>query len=170
MVINRRTIYLIALLMGLYSQSLLAQESILKDFAESRHESKYCLYPSTLRMLNLTQDPDFNILIAPIEKALFYQLDSAASGFDEVIDKYLSNGYETYMQMEGGVYDIHVLGKEGSTVEWTGIIVIEQEAFAFYVTGMVNWQKLPALTQTLQENDILNLFDFTRNKNNEWDD
>lgn len=26
---------------------LLAQENILKDFAESRRDKKYCLYPST---------------------------------------------------------------------------------------------------------------------------
>jgi hypothetical protein len=148
--------------MGLIFQPLFAQEDILKEFAESHNQRKFCFYPSTLRMVNVAGDTSFNELIAPIEKLLFYNLDSTSIAeklYRPMLNSYLKEGYEEYAQVYGGEYDVFILGKERRVQEWVGVIKLENEAFAFYLIGQVNWQKIPKLTQTLQENDLLNLFD-----------
>lgn len=148
--------------MGLSFQPLLAQESILKEFAESNNDRKFCFYPSTLRMINLSQDQGYFELIEPIEKLLFYRLDSSSSAsrsYRSIMNQYIENGYEEYAQVFGGDYDIYILGKERKVQEWVGVIKQGSDAYAFYLTGQVNWQKIPKLTETIQQNDMLNLFD-----------
>lgn len=170
-VTNRSKFPLIILMMGLISQPLFAQESILKEFVENSNKRKFCFYPSTLRMVNLQQDPAFNEMIAPIEKLLLYSLDSSSIASKEyryVLDDYTQEGYEDYAQVYGGKFDIHVLGKERKVREWVGVLKQGDEAFAFYLIGAVNWQKIPHLMNSIQENDLFTLVDLGNNGGN-WD-
>lgn len=169
MVTNLKRYFFLILLTGLISQPLFAQESILKEFAEDNNKRKFCLYPSTLRMVNISNEPEFNALIEPIEKLLFYSLDSASTAsksYRQVLTDYTDNGYEEYAQVYGGDYDVHILGKKRDVLEWVGILKQDQEAFAFYLTGPVNWQKIPMLLDTMQENELINLFEIGQNGRN----
>lgn len=138
------------------STVLFAQESIIKDFAEGRRDTKLCFYPSTLRMLNISGDPSFDELVRDVEKLLVYTLDSAtvASGeYKSWTKGYMENGFEEFISMSGAT-DLIVLGTND---EFVGITKSQGRAVAFYLRGAVNLQKIPKLIQTFEGGDVLRL-------------
>ncbi|WP_370087591.1 hypothetical protein [Ekhidna sp.] len=142
----------------LLSCSLLAQESIIKDFAEPRRPTRWmnplCFYPSTLRMINITQDPNFNELVNDIEKVLIYTLDSAtvaSKTYTSFLKDYEAVGYEEYMTMLGQ-QEIRIIGKKQ---EYVGVMASEGRAMAFYLRGDIPFAKIPTLIQTFQSDDVL---------------
>jgi hypothetical protein len=146
--------------MGL-SGPLLAQESVLKAYAEEHRERKFCFYPSTLRMINLTGNEEFNVLVKPIEKMLIYTMDSASvaeRSYVKLPDQFQKNGFEEYVTMYGAGNNMFIYGKESSE-EMLGVLGMNDQVFAFYIRGNVNWQKIPALFTTMQDNEILQIFD-----------
>ena len=133
-----------------------AQESILKEFAEPRRNVKFCLYPSTLRMINIKKDPEFFELVNDIDKLLIYTLDSATVASNEGnswIEEYKSRGYEEYIYMSGPV-DLIILGKEE---EFVGLSGTEDQLAAFYLKGNIAFQKIPKLIQTFEGGDMLSI-------------
>lgn len=133
-----------------------AQESILKDFAEDRKDFKICLYPSTLRMMNVSKDPEFNELVNGIEKLLIYRLDSSTIATKEYAswtDKYRENDFEEYMSMTGAM-NLIILGAEE---EYVGVTGSKGQVVAFYLRGTIAFQKIPKLIQTFEGGDILSL-------------
>jgi hypothetical protein len=152
--------------MGL-TQPLFAQEDILKDFAEERNERKYCLYPSTLRMINIEKNEAFDELAASFEKFLLYELDSvtvAENKYRGVMKKYQEAGFEEYVSIIGGGNTVLILGEEKRTNEMVGIVGQDNQIFAFFLQGNIAWEKIPTLFNTLSENDLINIFEI-----NEWD-
>ena len=146
--------------MGL-AEPLFAQESELKDYAEERRDRKFCFYPSTLRMINLSGNEEFNQMVKPIVKMLIYTLDSAAmaeKSYIKLPEKFQKNGFEEYITMYGAGNNMFVYGKESSE-EMVGIVGVDEQVFAFYIRGNINWQKIPQLMTTMQENEILQIFD-----------
>lgn len=167
----RRTNYkplILGLLLWGFSQTLFAQEEILKDFAEGRNNSKYCLYPSTLRMLNLKQNEAYNELATTFEKLLIYELDSSTVVqriYREVMNKYREEGFEEYISVIGGGNEVLILGEEKWTNEMVGVFGKNGQLFIFYLLGNIAWQKIPTLINTLAENDLINIFDIN---SKEW--
>ena len=92
--IKKTTLISLVFLIGI-TVPLFAQEQPLKDFAEDRKELKLCFYPSTLRMVNLADNPDFNDLVSGIEKLLIYNLDSTSRA-----DKAYKQLISTYEELE----------------------------------------------------------------------
>ncbi|MEP1097197.1 MAG: hypothetical protein ABJG78_18930 [Cyclobacteriaceae bacterium] len=140
----------------LISVSGLAQESIIKDFAEDRSNLKLCLYPSTLRMVNIKKDPDFYELVNDVEKLLIYTLDantSKSGSFTGWTDEYRNIGYEEYIAMSGKV-DLIILGKDE---EYVGVTGTDGNVAAFYLRGAIPFQKIPKLIQTFEGGDMLTL-------------
>lgn len=136
----------------------LAQESIIKAFAEPRRPTRWlnpiCLYPSTLRMINISQDPKFNELVNDIEKVLIYTLDSATIAtktYGDFIKDYENEGYEEYITMYGK-QKLQIIGKED---EYVGLIAAEETAMCFYLRGSIPFAKIPELLQSFQGNDLL---------------
>ena len=155
----RKTI-LISFILLLGLQDLVAQEQPLKDFAEDRRENKFCFYPSTLRMVNLANNPDFDELINGIEKLLIYSLDSTAradKSYKELIATYEELGYEELASAYGGELNFYIYGKDK---EYMGIIRQEDLLTAFYMRGQIAMNKLPQLMQSMSEGDFINPFDF----------
>ncbi|MEM9340605.1 MAG: DUF4252 domain-containing protein [Bacteroidota bacterium] len=136
--------------------SSFGQESIIKDFAESRRDVKYCLYPSTLRMINIQKDPSFYELVNDIEKLLIYKLDSATTTSKEYLDwtnQYAKNGFEEYISING-VMNLMVYGKEEEYVGFSGA---NGSVIAFYLRGNIGLQKIPELMQNFEAGNILSL-------------
>lgn len=161
---TKKTILIsLAILLGL-SLDLTAQEQPLKDFAEDRRENKFCFYPSTLRMLNLTQNPDFDEMVSGIQKLLIYTLDSTSRAdktYKELISTYQELEYEEYASAYGGDLNFYIYGKEQrSETEYIGVIRQEDMLTAFYLKGQIAMNKLPDLMQSMGEGDIFNPFDF----------
>lgn len=154
------SIFLIFL--GLAFQPLFAQEKPLKNLIEDKRDRKYAFYPSTLRMINISQDPDYNELVSGIDKLLIYTLDSATKAdksYREIVPTYSDMGFEEYASAFGGEMTLSILGKEGSENEFVGYFGQNEMVIAFYMKGVVNWQKIPTLLNTLKEGDLLNLFE-----------
>jgi len=147
-----------------FIKPILAQEEPLKDFAEDRKERKFCFYPSTLRMINLTNNPDFDDLVNGIDKLLIYNLDSASkanNAYQEIISAYQKIDYEEYASAYGGGINFYIYGKErNKETEYIGIIKREDMLTAFYLRGRLAINKLPDLIQSISEGDFINPFDF----------
>lgn len=154
--------------MGL-TQPLLAQESIFKDYAEDNSARRYCLYPSTLRMINIQKNEAFNELASSFEKFLIYQLDSTAiveKSYKTMLTNFSKAGYEEYMSIFGSGNDVVILGKEMRTNELTGVMSIEDQAYVFFLKGNVAWQKIPAIIRTMSDEDLFNVLDVPSER---WD-
>ncbi len=150
-----------------YHLSVFAQEQPLKDFAEERKEMKFCFYPSTLRMINLAHNPDFDELVSGIDKLLVYSLDSAAKAdksYREVINEYRSLGFEELTSVYGGDLNLFIYGKNRKREnEYMGIISQDDKLTAFYLRGNIAFGKIPRLFQSLKSGDVINPFDFNLN-------
>lgn len=138
--------------------SLFAQEAIIKEFAEPRRTTRWmnplCFYPSTLRMINLAQEPKFNELVNDIDKVLIYTLDSAtlaSKSYGQFMADYEKLGYEEYISLYGQ-QKIKVIGKGE---EYVGIIATEDNAMCFYLRGSIPFAKIPELIQSFQSDDLL---------------
>ncbi len=136
-----------------------SQESIIKNFAE-QGEKKWlypiCLYPSTLRMVNISGDPKFNELINDIEKILIYPLDSTSLNSSDLhtwIKEYEEIGYEEYIRMSGPQSMILV----GKGDQYVGMFGVGGKQTAFYLRGNIAFEKIPELIKTFQSNDMLDL-------------
>ncbi len=149
---------------GLSYQPLLAQESIIKSQVEHKRDRKYCFYPATLRMVNLTQNPEYNQLVNGVEKLLIYTLDSITKvdkSYRMLSDSYLEAGFDEYAMVYGGQINMSILGKDGATHQYVGYFDNRGEVVvAFYLRGDIPWQKIPTLLQNMDEMNMIDLFDF----------
>jgi hypothetical protein len=159
--INKLSIAFV-LLMGILP-SLTAQETPLKAYADAHKERKLCFYPSTLRMINISKNPDYYELVNGIEKLLIYTLDSAAKAsqsYKTIITSYKKIGFEEYVSVLGGETNFIMYGKENRNEnQFVGVMKNEDGIFAFYLRGRVGWQKIPALMQSFQKDEMINIFD-----------
>ncbi len=139
------------------SKPLFSQEGPLKAFAEDYHDRKFCLYPSTLRMLNLEGNEKLNEVANSIRKVLIYQLaiDSQQSELKTLRDAYTKKGFEEYVRVYGGAQKMLILGKGNK--EYVGYAGQGRDLFAFYLKGEIRWEKIPRLVNTLQSNDLLDI-------------
>lgn len=155
------------LLIGLLP-SLTAQETAFKAYADAHKDRKYCFYPSTLRMINISKNPDYYELVNGIEKLLVYTLDSAAKAnqsYKSIITSYKKIGFEEYVTMAGGKTNFILFGKENKDEnQFVGVMKSEDAMFAFYLRGQIGWQKIPALMQSFQTDDMINIFDLNKQK------
>jgi len=160
----KKTILISLILTVGYISPIFAQEQPLKDFAEDRKERKFCFYPSTLRMVNLANNPDFDELVSGIDKLLIYNLDSTAradKAYKELIATYEELDFEEYASAYGGDLNFYVYGKDmRKGTEYIGIIRQEDVLTAFYMRGTIAMNKIPKLMQSMGEGDFINPFDF----------
>ena len=146
--------------------SLKAQETPLKDYADAHKDRKFCFYPSTLRMINLSKNHDYNELVNGIEKMLVYTLDSAAKAsqsYKSIITSYKKSGFEEYVSMSGGTTNFIMYGKESKDEnQFVGVMKSEDALYAFYLRGRIGWQNIPALMQSFQSDDMINIFELNK--------
>ena len=148
------------MLLGGLFPSLRAQEAPFKEYADAHKDRKFCFYPSTLRMINISQNPDYNEMVNGVEKLLIYTLDSAATAnnnYKEIISDYQNLGYEEYAAMYGGKTNFFLYGKENDHDR-------NNRNHASYMRGRIGWQKIPDLMQSFQSDDVINIFDLKSNK------
>ena len=156
-----RLTILLSILVSL-NMSVIAQESFIKDFAKTRSDKKYTLYASTLRMLNVSKDENFNDLVNDIEKINVFIFDSATTkdqSFQTLAEKYSAEAYDEYLKMYGGQF-AYVAGKSsGSEMEIIGLLGREDAAYAIYIIGEIPFQKIPKVVALLRDNQIFNLLE-----------
>ncbi|MBL7871039.1 MAG: DUF4252 domain-containing protein [Cyclobacteriaceae bacterium] len=113
-------------------------------------------YKNTLRMLNQTDDKDFDELIKDIEKMKFLMIDKSEFKFTKQDYSKLLAGYksESYEEMMTGRYDgrnIDVyLREQNGDVKGTVILVNDStNLFVLDMLGKIALEKAPALFKTI---------------------
>lgn len=161
---RNKILFTVLVAMGLSIRPLFAQEDILKNIAEDHRESKFALYASTLRMINLQHNEDYNTLVNGVEKMLIYVMDStskAEKSFLKIGTDYQAAGFEEYASAYGGETYMALLGKEGTkTNEMVGYLYVSgNKLIAFYLRGNVPWEKIPFMIKSFQNSDFINFLD-----------
>ena len=143
--------------------SVKGQEDLFKDFAENHKQRAFCFYPSTLRMLNIGNNPEFNNMVGGIEKLLIYKLDSISRAdklYHSMIDNFKSKGFEEFVTVCGGESEIFLLGSPGKKdKEYVGVVVKEDISLAFFMKGDISWEEIPKMLNNIKEGDFINILD-----------
>lgn len=162
MKIRIKQIFVLILLITVFL-SASGQEDRFKEFAESHKERTFCFYPSTLRMLNIGGNPDFDKMVSGIEKLLVYKLDSISQAdmlYNPILDIYRETGYEEYITIYGGNKEVYVLGSPNNeNKEFIGIVMYEENSIAFLMKGNIGWEEIPKLFNNIKEGDFINILD-----------
>ena len=162
----RNVILVICLSIPIY---IFAQNSAVTDFRES-HETALSLYfyPSTLRMINLERNPEFDEMIRHIKKARFYKLDSGIVTNDDLqklMHQLIEQGFEEIMFIKNKEMDLRVFGKDSRIPETIYISKNQDEVLLLEVNGMINVAKIPKIFETFNQNSFLNVMNLGETKN-----
>lgn len=144
--------------------SLNAQEDRFKEFAEAHKDRAFCFYPSTLRMLNIGDNPEFNKIANSVEKLLVYKLDSISGAdklYTEMISDFKTLGFDEFVSVSGGGNDMHLLGSPPKMEqEFVGIVINKDLSIAFFLKGNIGWEEIPKMISSIQNGDFINVLDF----------
>lgn len=155
------TLVHVCLLVSIYGY---AQNSAVTDFQET-HGTALSLYfyPSTLRMINLERNVEFDALIRNVRKARFFRMDSGMVTKDDLqklTEELSDEGFEEMMFLKNRDMDVRVWGIEKRIPETIIISKAEHEVMLLEVNGMINIAKIPKIMEAFNENaflDVLNL-------------
>lgn len=157
----KRTFFFIFLLISFGS---IAQNRVVTDFHESHNTTlSLYFYPSTLRMINLEKNSEFDEMIRGIKKARFFKMDSGQVSKDDLqklTEELSEQGFEEIMFIKNREMDLQVWGMEKRTPETVIISKNNNEVFLVEVNGMINIAKIPKLTEAFNESaflDVMNL-------------
>lgn len=156
--------YNLLILFLFLSFNCIAQSDVVTEFKEN-HKTALSLYfyPSTLRMINIERNPEFDKMISEITKARFFKMDSGAVSKDDLsrLEKDLTKeGFEEVMFMKNKDMDLRVWGMEKRNPELVILSKSGEELMLLEINGMINIAKIPKLAQTFNQDgfiDILNL-------------
>ncbi|WP_422359513.1 DUF4252 domain-containing protein [Reichenbachiella sp.] len=112
-------------------------------------------YPSTLRMVNLDNNEEFNRLIQDIEKLVFFKMNGKFENIDmyNLVNQLESNeDFEEYVVVDGPTKKFYLLGREKPT-ETVGLALLDNEHYVFDIAGSLELKELPKLYQYISEND-----------------
>lgn len=152
--------------------SLLIQGCNQKDsftqFRESVHVERTLYFePSTLRMVNLQNTPEFDDMVKELEKALYLRIaknessDSAVAVLRSGIAK---EGYEEMLTFKDKATDISVYGLDKKTPVILTIALTDTVYNILEMKGMINLAKVPGLMKSFDDNAFLNILNLTENK------
>lgn len=157
---------IIFLMLTVFLPSVNAQETPFKTYADAHKTKKYCFYASTLRMINISHNPDYYKLVNGIEKLLVYTLDSAAiasKSYKSIITSYNKIGFDEYASIAGGTTDFFIYGKDNKAEsQFVGVFKGSDAVYAFYLRGRIEWQNIPALMQSFETGDMINIFQLNK--------
>lgn len=133
-------------------------------------------YKNTLRMLNQTDDKDFDELIKNIEKMKFLMIDKAdkfgKNDYKKLITDYQSESFEQIMtaRHQGRNFDIYLKDKKGSSL---GTVVLVNDSTNLYVLdiiGTIDVRKASSLFSAIDESSDIGkkIKDFTDRKGKEY--
>jgi hypothetical protein len=148
-----------------------SQNSAVTEFTE-KHDTALTLYfyPSTLRMINLERNPEFDEMIREVKKARFFRMDSGAVSSQELAEltnSLLQSGLQELMFIKKKEMDVQVLGIEKKVPETIVISKNGDELMLLEINGMINVAKLPKIMDSFSENAFLNVLDLNSKARND---
>jgi len=158
------------------SVTVLAQSKTTQALDERFEGLSLYFYKNTLRMLNQTDDKDFDELIKNIEKMKFLMIDKTdkfgKSDYKKLVGEYQSESFEPIMtsRHQGRTFDIYLKDKKGSSL---GTVVLVNDSTSLYVLdiiGTIDIRKANSLFSAIdQSSDIgKKIKGFTDSKNKEY--
>lgn len=128
------------LVLALFASCNLRAQSKTTDRLEERFpESRaFFFYNNTLRMVNQSEDPDFDAAIKDIEKMKLLMVDTRKGNFDfkKVVNEYRAEAFEPIMtsRHKGRSFDIFLKEKDGKT---TAMLALVKDTETFFVLDIV---------------------------------
>jgi hypothetical protein len=145
-----------ALLLISYAGLAVGQTKTTTALDEKYEGLSLYFYKNTLRMLNQTDDKEFDELIKDIEKMKFLMIDKNESKFSKedyskLLAGYKSESYEEMMtsRFEGRSFDVYLREKDGDV---KGTIILANDSTSLFVLdilGKIALDKAPALFKTI---------------------
>ncbi len=156
----RNAFFLILLFLSI---SCLAQNSAVTEFKEN-HGAALSLYfyPSTLRMVNLERNAEFDEMIRHVKKARFFRMDSASvtqEDLQSLSAKLSEDGFEEIMMVKNKEMDLRIWGLDQRIPETIVISKNGYEVMLLEIEGMINVVKIPKIMDSFNENAFLNVLD-----------
>ena len=103
-------------------------------------------------------------MVNGVEKLLVFQLDSTAiadQSYFGLIEEYQLLGFEEYISIMGSTQNIFIYGNDQKTPQMIGFVAIpDSGVYAFYLTGLIDFTRIPQMITAFQENEFLNLSNF----------
>lgn len=128
-------------------------EALNKKYADAR---AFFFYNNTLRMLNQTEDKDFDGLIKDIEKMKLLWIDKSknfsSADYEKIVTDYKSESFEPVMtsRHQGKNFDVFIKEKEGKT---KGMLVLVNDSASLYVLDIVGHIALNNITKLYKQID-----------------
>jgi hypothetical protein len=115
-------------------------------------------YNNTLRMLNQSNDPNFDELIKDIEKMKFLLIKKEGdsfntSGYKQLVGEYKSEAFEEIMtsRFEGKNFDVFLKEKDGKTKGMLVLVNDKESLYVLDIMGSINVSKVTDLYTTLDK-------------------
>lgn len=132
-------------------------QKLQEQFKDSR---AFFFYNNTLRMINQSEDPEFDEAIRDIEKMKLL-LIAKDDGFDfkNVVSQYTSEDFEEILtsRHEGRNFDIFLKEKNGKTTAMLALVNDENNLFVLDIVGRIDPGKMTKFFSVMDEkSDISN--------------
>lgn len=132
-------------------------QKLQEQFKDSR---AFFFYNNTLRMINQSEDPEFDEAIRDIEKMKLL-LIAKDDGFDfqNVVSQYTSEDFEEILtsRHEGRNFDIFLKEKDGKTTAMLALVNDENNLFVLDIVGRIDPGKMTKFFSVMDEkSDISN--------------
>ncbi len=139
-----------------------APKDRLGDFLEEhKTRDSYFLYPSTLRMVNLENNQEFNDMIKDLERGRYTtypKSDAFKTQIRELQKALINDGYEEVLEIKNKEIQARVLLMERKTPILFATIYDKENVHLLEIKGLINPVKIPDLMQSFNDEQFLNIF------------
>lgn len=151
----KRSILILSLIV--FSTLGFAQSKVIEQLkVDNRTDASLYFYPSTLRMINLQHNEEFNELVRDIKRMIFLKFNR--NHFDQIkfmnaiLELQQEESMEEYIVIDGKEQKLYLLGKE-SPASTVAMAYFQDEYYAFDITGSISLSELPKLYEQLSNAD-----------------
>ena len=154
---------IIVLFFAVIATSTFAQSKTTQSLQDQNKDAfSLYFYQNTLRMLNQTEDKEFDELIKDIDKMKFLMIkknaDFGTADYKKLVSSYHKESFEAIMtsRYEGKTLDIYL--KEGKTKGMVVLVNDSTDLFVLDIVGQIALNKVTKLYSVLDESqDITSL-------------
>lgn len=145
------------LIVLLSSYPATTQSEILQELDDSNAIQLHLFFtPSTLRMLNLENDPGYNEMVRGVEKLHFYLMNpnnfTTTDYFDTAERLLKEEAYEEFIIWDGDGNEFQVLGKP-TEKDMIGLASYADRHYIFNLKGTIDLMKLPDIYEKMTTQD-----------------
>jgi len=146
--------FLLATLTLMSSYSVFAQSVTVSEFVEKHQPSaSFYLYPSTLRMINRENNPDYQQLVRNIDKLSFLTFDKnsanlASNSVNQLLNSLREEAYQELMSFKDAGNQVYVYAKGDSPEAYVSMVDNEGTLMLFDVEGSPDLSALLRLVQS----------------------